>query len=204
MTLTDRNALVEIALDLVPWQASRFPRLPAGITRDDLESAGQEALVHAATAFDPQGEAGWRTYARVCVKQAMKAVIAKARTRRQVPLTIRTADGDELPRADPKAADPARVAEARELVAAPRRRRDPFADLPAPQAVAAQAVALRGAMYAAVSAEDVGAIMRAVVAKAKGGDLKATRLLLDTVLPGGRQGGTTIQQVVAINQTDIG
>lgn len=203
MTLTDRNALVESALDLVPWQASRFPRLPAGITRDDLESAGQEALVHAATAYDPQGEAGWRTYARVCVKQAMRAVVRHARTRRQVPLTIRTPDGDELPRADPKAADPAQVAEARELVA-PRRRRDPFADLPAPQAVAAQAVALRDAMYAAVSAEDVGDIMRAVVRKAKGGDLKATRLLLDTVLPGGRQGGTTIQQVVAINQTDIG
>lgn len=215
MTTTDRNAMVESALDLVSWQASRFPRLPAGVSRDDLKSAGNEALIHAATTFDPDDArnaagGGWRTYARHAVKTAMKGVIRQARTRRQVPLVIHTADGDELPRADPKATDPAQVAEARELVAAPaavvrrRGRVSPFAGLPDPQQVATQAVALRDAMYAAVSADDVGDIMRAVVRKAKGGDLKATRLLLDTVLPGGKGSGTTIQQVVAIHQTDIG
>lgn len=206
MILAERNDRITSAADLVPWQARRFPRLPRGITTDDLESAGNEALVHAATAWDPDHGTPWRTYARVAVKNAMKNVVRTARTRRSVPLEIEAEDGTMLPRPDPKAADPADRAAAREMVGVPRARRghvSPAGPAPDPVVVATKAVALREAMFAEIQTEDAAAIVRRVAEKAKTGDLRAARLFFDLIAPA-RTGTTVVQQqAVIINRDDV-
>jgi RNA polymerase sigma factor (sigma-70 family) len=197
-----RNEMIVSAMDLVPWQARRFPRLPRGVTTDDLESAGNEALVHAATTFDPEAGTPWRTYARTCVKNAMKGVVAHARSRRSVPLEIEAESGELLPRPDPRAADPADRAAARELVAArPRRKHIDLDDAPDPAAVATRAAALREAMFGAIRDEDAAAIVGQVVAKAKGGDLRAARLFFDLLAPA-RAGTTVVQQQAIVVRSD--
>jgi hypothetical protein len=208
MTTVERNTLIESALDLVPWQASRFNRLPAGITIEDLESTGQEALIHAAVTWDPELDVPWRSYARMYVKNAMRNVIAKARSRRQLPLEIQAEDGTLMPRPDTRAADPAELAAARERFMGPmgRRRRqhvglsDPG---PEPAAIAARAAELREAMFGAIAAADVSAIVKTVTDKAKAGDLKAARLLFDLLSPS-RSGATIVhQKAVVIHQGDL-
>ena len=209
MTTVERNRMIESALDLVPWQASRFSRLPAAITVEDLESAGQEALIHAAMSFDPGLNVPWRSYARICVKNAMRAVIAKARSRRQVPLEIQAEDGTLMPRPDSRAADPAELAAARERFMGPadRRRRRlvrPSDPGPEPAAIATRAAELREAMFGAIAAADVSAIVKTVTDKAKGGDLKAARLLFDllALVPVGFS-IVVHQQAVVIHQGDL-
>ena len=208
MTTTERNTLVESVIDLVPWQASRFTGLPPGITAEDLESAGHEALMHAAVTWDADLGVPWRSYARVCLKNAMRRVIAKARTRRQVPLEIETGDGTFMPRPDARACDPGAIASAREhFIGPPARRRRHHVGLsdsvPDPSVIAARASELREAMFAAIAAEDVTAIVRKVAEKARAGDLKAARLLFDLLAPS--RSGTTIvhQQAVVIHRDDL-
>jgi DNA-directed RNA polymerase specialized sigma24 family protein len=199
MTIDTRNDLIVSAVDLVPWQARRFPRLPRGISADDLESAGNEALVHAATTWDEDVGTPWRTYARTCVRNAMRSVVAHARSRRQTALEIEGVDGELLPRPDPRAEDPAERAAARELVT-PRRRRQHLgviADGPDPSAVATRAAALREAMFHSIRDEDAAAIVGQVVTKAKAGDLKAARLFFDLLAPS-RCGSTIVQQQAVV------
>lgn len=208
MTTLDKDRLAREALDIIPWQARRFPKLPPGVSADDLESAGHEGLVNAIHTFDPDGAAGWRTYARACIKNAMRNAIRDARAGvrgRSVPLEVRTADGEEFPRVDRRATDPADVAAARELILAPgpRRVRDLAAGLPTPAEVADRVVALRAAMFGAISEQDVGDVMQTVVGKAKAGDLRAAKLITDLLAPG-RSGVTVQQQAVVIHQGDIG
>lgn len=196
-----RDALIESALDLVPWQARRFPKLPRGITTDDLESAGNEALVHAATSWDEDQGTPWRTYARVCVRNAMRSTIAHARSRRSVSLEIEGESGELLPRPDPRAADPADRAAAREALGMRRRRHVTLADAPDAAAVASRAAALREAMFGAIRDEDAAAIVGQVVEQAKAGDLKAARLFFDLLAPA-RSGTTVVQQQAIVIRDD--
>lgn len=206
MTTLERNTLVESAMDLVTWQSRRFSRLPSGITVDDLESAGNEALIHAATTWDPAMPTPWRSYARICLRNAMKNVVAKARSRRQVPLEIELEDGTLMPRPDPRASDPSELASAREPFTIPQARR-PRQHVglsgPDPAAVANRAAELREAMFGAIAPADVSEIVAKVTAKAKGGDLKAARLLFDLLAPA-RTGSVVVhQQAVVIHQGDL-
>lgn len=213
MRIETRDARIADALDLVAWQARRFPRLPRGITTDDLESAGNEALIHAATTWDDEGEIPWRTWARKCVRNAMLLQIRHARTRRSAPLEVEGEDGELLPRADPRAADPAELASAREVFSAPPaastptpgrpRRHISLSGAPDPAAVAIRATALREAMFGAIRDEDAADVVRQVMEKAKGGDLKAARLFFDLLAPS-RSGATVIQQqAVVIREGDL-
>lgn len=204
MIAETRDDRIVSAVDLIPWQSMRFPRLPRGIDRDDLESAGQEALIHAATTFDPDAGTPWKSFARVCIRNAMRNVIATARSRRHSPLDIELDDGSLVPRADPRAGDPGEIAAAREMIAAPRagRRHVTLSNDPDPAAVASRAAAIREAMFAAISAEDAAAIIRQVADKARKGDLKAARLFFDLVSPA-RTGTTVVQQAVIVHQGDL-
>lgn len=220
MKTLSRDDLIAEALPLVEWQAGRFSKLPRGINRDDLVSAGNEALIHAATCFDPDGAAGWKTYARACVKNAMRAVIATARTRRAVGLDVRCQGaGGEVemrPRVDVKQPDPADVAAARELLDPPpanliRRRnhatvstRELARVLPSPAEVADRVTRLREAMFGAISEADIQAVMAGIVDRAKTGSRGDAKLLIDLLAPA-RSGVTVHQSVqsVVIQHEDV-
>lgn len=206
MTALQRNELIESALDLVPWQARRFPRLPRGINVEDLESAGNEGLVNAAATWDPDHGTTWRPYARTCVRNAMRNAIRSARRRPALSIELEADDGTLTLPADPRAADPAERASARELVctAGAEMRTHVKATGPDPAAVATRAVALREAMFGAIESADVAEVVRKVTERAKAGDLRAARLLFDLLAPG-RSGATVIkQQAIIVHPHDIG
>jgi hypothetical protein len=200
-----RDELIGQALPLVPIAARKFPRLPPGINVEDLESAGNDALVEAAARFDPACGVPWKNFAYKGLKLVMQNVIREQR-RRAASALQPVVDGQDLPPPrDPRAADPADAAAARELVGRPRRRLSAQAlgeALPSPAEVADQVTRLRAAMFGAVSERDVADVMQSVVAKAKGGNMGAAKLLVDLLGPG-RSGVTVNQQVVAIRTGDL-
>jgi RNA polymerase sigma factor (sigma-70 family) len=58
-----------------------FPRLPAGIDRDDLESYGYIGLVQAARAYDPSRGVAFSTYAYHCIENTIRAQLQRASRR---------------------------------------------------------------------------------------------------------------------------
>lgn len=205
MSTAARDSLIEQALPLVPIAARKFPRLPPGINVEDLESAGNEALVEAAARYDPAGGVPWKNFAYAGLKRAMQNAVRSQRRHPTAALQP-VHEGEELPPPrDPKAADPGDTAAARELVRRPRQRlsaRSLGAVLPGPAAVADQVTRLRAAMFGAVSEADVADVMQSVVAKAKGGNMGAAKLLVDLLGPG-RSGVTVNQQAVVIRTGDL-
>lgn len=207
-TVTDD--MMADALPAVRYLAVGMARrgLPPGIDADDLESAGNEALLEARAGFDPLKGYSWLQYAKLVARSRMKAVVAKAAkvARRRADLEVETEDGDFLPRPDPRAARSDDLAAAREPLAAGGRRtlsvKRLRGELPPPDVVAEKVAALREAMFAAVKADDVSAVMASVVAAAKAGDLKAAKLLLDYLQPG--RSGVLVQQAVVVNAADMG
>lgn len=182
----DRDALILSALPLVKWQATRMGALPPGVTADDLEGAGHDALMEAATLYDPAGGISFATFARRAVKGRMQDAIraARRRSRRTVPLATYTDDGRLVPRADKSADDPGDAAAARETagrLVRGRTMQDVAATLPPPDVVAAKVKALRAALFSGLTAEDAREVMGAVVDRAKLGDLKAAKLFLDVL-----------------------
>ncbi len=80
---------------------------------------------------------------------------------------------------------------------------DLAASLPSPDTVADKVTRLREAMYAKVSEADVGEMMAALMAKAKGGHTGAAKLIIDMVSPS--RGGTKVmQQAVYVSMEDAG
>lgn len=206
MTAPDTaESLIAAALPLVPIAARKFPRLPPGINVEDLESAGHEALVEAAARFDPACGVPWKNFAYKGLKLVMQNAVRDQRRRAAAALQP-VVDGEELPPPrDPRAADPGEAAAARELVRRPRRSlsaRSLGEALPDPAAVADQVTRLRAAMFGAVSEADVADVMQSVVAKAKGGNMGAAKLLVDLLGPG-RSGVTVNQQAVVIRTGDL-
>lgn len=202
MTQT-RDELIAEAMPLIAMAARKF-KLPPGLNVDDLESAGNEAVLEAATRFDPAGGSAWKNYAWRGIKMAMRNVVARKRHMATLQPVI---DGKELaPPIDRKASDPSEIAEARELVRRPRRQlsvRRIQSNLPSPCEVADQVTRLRSAMFGAVSEADVTEVMEAVLRKAKAGDMRAATMITDLLAPA-RSGVTVHQQVVAIRSEDIG
>lgn len=205
MNTQARDALIEQAMPLVPIAARKFPRLPPGINAEDLESAGNEALLEAAARYDPACGVPWKNFAYTGLKRAMQNAV-RAQRRHPTAALQPVHDGEELPPPrDPRAADPGEAAAARELVRRPRQRlsaRSLGEVLPSPAAVADQVTRLRAAMFGAVSEADVADVMQSVVAKAKGGNMGAAKLLVDLLGPG-RSGVTVNQQAVVIRTGDL-
>jgi DNA-directed RNA polymerase sigma subunit (sigma70/sigma32) len=199
------DELAEEAIQLIPLAASKF-KCPKGLNAEDLESAGNEALLDAAIRFDESAGVPWKNFAYQRIKWAMQKAVRKHRQTVASSLQPEI-DGEtmSLP-VDPKSSSPLAIAEARELVT----RRQPKLSirsmeqsLPDPAAVADQVTKLRAAMFGAISADDVADVMQSVVSKAKGGDLKASKLVMDLLAPG-RSGSTVVhQQAVIVSQQDI-
>lgn len=202
-----RDDLIAEAFPLIAVAARKFGRLPVGIDTDDLESAGNEALLEAATRYTPEIGVPWKAYAYTKLKDAMRAVIKYARTRKRADLCPVNDQGETMPPpADPRSGDPVAIAEARELVTAPKRRglsvRQLEQVLPTPAAVADQVTKLRAAMFGAIDEQAVADMMRAVMEKAQAGDLKAAKLLMDLLAPG-RSGVTVNQQAIVVQHGDL-
>ena len=199
----------EDALRCVRYLARRTARKRPGLDPDELESAGGEAIVEAEGTWDP-ARATWLTHVKTVAGSRMTdALRAHSGRPGRRPAAARLPEdpetGEPLPLADRRQADPAALAAAREPLAAPGRRVVSVSrlrgELPPPDVVADKVAALREAMFAAVTPADVGAVMAGVVEKARGGDLKAAKLLLDYLQPG--RSGVTVQQAVVINPGDV-
>ena len=198
-----REDLVNQAMHLVAWQARRFRRLPPGINIEDLESAGGEALIEAANCYDPT-MGPWLIRAQSYVRNRMRDTIRAARRHMHLQLQPEI-DGEALPPpADTKASDPSELASVREAVFGRNSCRvDRLkAAMPTPAEVAGQVARLRCAMFQAVSEADIAETMQAMVAKAKGGDVRAARLLTELLAPG-RSGVHVSQQTVVIQHGDL-
>lgn len=203
LTLT-RDALVERAYPLVAIEARRFGTLPPGVSVEDLESLGGEALLAAAAEYDGPDDA-WRRWAKIYLRNRMRGFVRQARQRanRRVPLEIETPEGDFMPRVDPRVADPAELAAAREsLTTRPATAGRLGRDLPSPAAVAQKVTELREAMFGALDAGKVATMMQALQDRAGKGDLKAIKLLVDLLAPA-RSGVVVNQQAIVVNRGDL-
>lgn len=198
-----RDELISDAYPLISIASRKF-RVPAGLSHEDLESAGNEAILEAATKFD--SSVPWRKWAYLCIKNAMRAAIAKHR-RHPVGHLQQEFDGVELPPpVDPRAADPSDRAAIRESFER-KRIRHPIhtirSKMPDPVQVASQVSQLRNAMFSSISRDDVEDVMRSVVESAKSGDLRAAKLLMDLLAPA-RSGVKINQQAIVIQHSDLG
>lgn len=188
----ERDGLVAEGLALVPWAARRCGRLPPGIDVEELESLGSTLVFDAWHTFGTAESKGmcWNQHVRVVLRSGMLKAISAARgSRRKAKhsrVSLTTADGEQLSLADTRADDPAEVAEAREEVTAALERRAVSAkqlelSLPPPAAVATRAQQLQASMYGALNPIDVQEMIRAVMARAQDGDVKAAALLVDLI-----------------------
>lgn len=204
-----RHALIEEAVPALGTMArAAARRLGLGPdAADELWSAGSLRLTQAAAKFDPARGVPWPAYAAEEIRygflDAAKAY-AKNRGRGVASLDADAGgDGGSLAclTADPRAADPGELAAARECLT-PRpggRSRNP---LPDPGAVAAKALALQAAAYAAVSVGDMEDVVAALVRKAKAGDVGAAKVLIG--MTGPRATGVTVhQQNVIVHPGDL-
>src|SRR3954463_15447249 len=82
-----RNQLVEHYLELVKYNADRiWQRLPDGVDKDDLISAGVFGLMDAISAFDLDRGVKFETY---CVPRIRGAMLDELRTMDWVPRLVR-------------------------------------------------------------------------------------------------------------------
>src|SRR5205807_8499749 len=83
-----RNQLVELYLPLVKYNADRiWQRLPDGVDKDDLISAGVFGLMDAISAFDLDRGVKFETY---CVPRIRGAMLDELRTMDWVPRLVRS------------------------------------------------------------------------------------------------------------------
>lgn len=210
MTIEDFQGPTGLAL--VRRLAAKFDA-PRGLTADDMESAGGEGLAVGLRTFDPGRGVKLRTHLTNTIRHAIQDAVrghvgrsAGGGRRRMYGaggLTVSLDEREESIVADTRIGDPADIAAAREVVLAPRRGRELGADLPAPAEVAARVATLRAAMFGAIDAADVGEIMAGMVAKAKGGNVAAAKLVFDVLSPG-RSGVTVQQQTIVVAPGDVG
>jgi len=174
--------LITAGYPLVSKIAREFSdKLPAGTTLDDLISHGGEELLRAHNSFDPACGRPWKGFLAKWLRYQYRGFLrtARKRAKRQRPLEVEASDGELLPRPDPRAVDPADAVGGREeavrgrvTVATLR------ATLPPPGRIAAKARQVREEVYDAFVAGDMSDVMKAVMTRAKTGDLAAAKLLL--------------------------
>lgn len=198
-----REELAREGMELVRWQATRMGKLPAGMSAEDLESSGGEAVLESLAVYDAASGLAFKSFCRATVRSRMRDAIRAWRRHadRTVSLSGAGAGGRPAPvPADKKAGDPAAVAEAKDRPGrrAATRLKDAEGTFPSPELVAERVVALRGAMFGAISSSDIGDVMRAVMDRAKGGDLKAAQVLIGLLAPA--TSGVRVETVVALTE----
>lgn len=203
-----RDVWAAEGVEIVKWQARRYRNLPPGLNVDDLESAGNEAIVEALTLYDSSAGHGFKPFCVGRVRGRMKDLIRAARRRARLGAPV---GGEvEIEHADRRADDPAANAGAREMVALNRdslvrvrqHLRDPLEEaLPPPDAVAERAAKLRSVLFEAITPESVRATMEAVLAKAQAGDIRAAKVVIDLIVP---KAAVTAQAAVVLAPERVG
>lgn len=155
----------------------------------EAASAGGEALVKAAREYDPSRGIPFEPYVAQRLRWAMLTAIEKGSRHRTVSLDYDpTGDGANLGSAvaDRNADDPGELASARELASRKQKRgsammknNDIKAKTPKLSGIGEWAEALRKAAYDGVRETDISEIMGVLILKAKEGDMKAARFVLD-------------------------
>lgn len=207
------EAEIEGALPVVRQMAGAAMArgVPAGLSFDDLVSAGQLEVVKAARNFDPAGPAPFTGYASRAIRDAIAGAVnkqAQFNSREGSGRVGQVEDGEATPLVElfsrDAAPDPCEQAEDNEEVACMTRagRRRVFsvararAESPTLAAVGEAVARLRLAVFDSITEADVREMMRVLVDKAKGGDLGAMKLLLGHLT--GRGQGVTVQQAVIV------
>ena len=206
---TERNEQVDAAMKALDCQLAKARRHvgPDTTAIDELRSAGHEAITNALRDFDPELGVPWGAYVTQRIKYAFMT-LARDHNRRaaagRVPrsLSATNTDGDEYPLpADPRAADPCEIAAARETLGrgecgASRGPKFLPAAL-APADAARRAARLRDAMFRPIREDDMEAVMMGVVERAKKGDPRSVKLLIDLVTV------RAAERVVIVDRNDL-
>ena len=178
MVVDDR---LSVGYPMIERVAREFSdKMPPGTTLDDLRSLGGEELLRANNSFDPADGRPWQGFLVKWLRYQFRDYLrtARKRAKRQHPLEFETKDGERLPRSDPRAVDPAGEVECRDTNASGR---DAVARLkatmPPVDRVAAKAKRLIEETLDAVRDGEMGEVLRAVMKRAKAGDLAAVKLL---------------------------
>ena len=206
---TERNEQVDAAMRALDGQLAKARRHvgPDSAALDELRSAGHEAVTNALRDFDPARGVPWGAYVTQQIKYAFLTLARdhnRAAAAGRIPrsLSATNADGDEYPLpADPKASDPCEIAAARETLGRGEcgaMRGAKF--LPAalsPLAAAQRAARLRDAMFRPIREADMEAVMAGVVERAKKGDPRSVKLLIDMV------SGRAAERVIIVDRNDV-
>ncbi len=180
-------------------QAAKKLKAPVGVEHEDIIAAGMLAAVQAADAYDPSLGVPWRAYVTQKVKWAMSDELGRENRRSSANVMERAGKGEIRV---PTSTDPAKVAEAREVVFTVKVGRV-AESLPPADAVAERVAKLREVMYGAIKEEDVLEMMQAVMSKAKTGSTAAAKLVMDFLTPARGGSKTVQQQAIIINGDDI-
>lgn len=199
--LAVNNDMIAAALPAVRYVAVTLAArgLPDGISLEDLESAGNEALIEAAGVHDPS-LGSWLGLAKRVARNRMVDTIraANRRNRGRLPLEHEHPDGSASPRPDPRAPDPAAAAAERDDPDAPRGDYlpAPRSKLAGPADVSRKVEQLREALYSALTPADLRSAVRAQVRKARRGSTTAFTALVGLVKPAGPS--VQVKQQVAL------
>ena len=206
---TERNAQVDAAMKALDGQLAKARGHvgPDSAAMDELRSAGHEAITKALRDFDPARGVPWGAYVTQAVKYAFLTLASNHKrdaAAGRVPRSLHAtdADGDDYPLpADPKACDPSEIAAARESLGRGEcggSRGPKF--LPAamsPAEAARRAARLRDAMFRPIREDDMEAVMAGVVERAKKGDPRSVKLLIDMVTV------RAAERVVIVDRNDL-
>lgn len=163
-------------LALIRYEARALaPKLPTGYDRDDLESVAGEAVVEHFARADRSDPHRFKASLRICIRNRMKSFLASLRVKgRACSRLPQGEDGETLPVADQRSADPSDRAAAREVLTN-------GVLLPAPDRIAARVRVLRETVVGSIRRRDIRAAMHALGEKAAAGDAKALNALLDLI-----------------------
>jgi len=155
-------------------------KLAPGTTIDDLISLGGEEIIRAHNTFDPENGKTWQSFLAKWLRFEYRSFLSVAhkRAKRQKPLECENSEGERLQRVDERAVDPSEKAGDNEARASDRSKIKRLrATVPSPDRVAAKARRLMEETFDAVRDGEMGEVLRAVMKRAKTGDLAAVKLL---------------------------
>lgn len=200
MTDEESNVLIENNANIPKTVAAKLYKR-TGIDFDDLHSAANEFFVRSARSFDPEkwptGVEGFRTYAYKRVTQYMCSFLRRQRSNKTMSMDYAEDDTQSLHHivVDKKQHTPVEIIEAKETIG----QRLTEVSVRAPKETGQWVARLRAAAFDAISEGDVTDMMRAVMKKAKAGNLGAVQLVLDYMC-GGR--GSAVNQTVIVQNNN--
>ncbi len=169
-----------------------------GSSYDEVLSVAYEGLILAAHHFDPekahQGESGFGPYAVQQVRWFVNRSMKKEKKHSKC-LSLDSENNEVYSQEDKSQSQPCDIIESRENF--DRRIKLSDVKVKAPKETGKWVASLRSACFNAITEQDITEMMKAVMVRAKKGNLGAVQLILDYMC-GGRGGG--VNQTVIVQQ----